>query len=126
MREGIGKYRAKTLEGEWVFGSLVRICDGRCYIVPVAASVSQLPCNLYEKIANPMYPVDPETVGGHTGCADMDGVNIFEGDMIQYGNYPVEEVHWLEGSWVIGVNYSDLDEYAYRMRVVGKIHEKGK
>ena len=62
MRD-IGKYRGKTKEGKWVYGS---------YFKGDLAWIIQLPFKFVEVI--------PDTVDEHIRRKDKNGVEIYEGD----------------------------------------------
>lgn len=70
------KFKAKRLDnGEWVYGSLIRSTAGvkeRAYIVDNFSSMSD-----YSVVG-----IDPSTVCQFTGEKDMNGDNIYVGDII--------------------------------------------
>lgn len=70
------KFKAKRLDnGEWVYGSLIRSTAGvkeRAYIVDNFSSMSD-----YSVVG-----IDPSTVCQYTGEKDMNGTEIYIGDII--------------------------------------------
>lgn len=78
------KYPAKPIwgrgifsEGEWVFGELhTDTIDPHIH------------CGIGKKA-----PVDTETVGQHTGLHDMNGKDIYEGDIVKCGNFVYQVVY---------------------------------
>lgn len=75
MREIL--FRGKGIcDGEWMFGSLVKVAD-ECVIIAEDA-VYYGGSDFSKGCA-----VDPATVGQFTGLTDADGIPIFEGDMFE-------------------------------------------
>jgi len=75
-------FKAKSLEtGEWVEGSLSeRTCDGypRAYILSKTWDETEI-----EKYEQPMWEIDPKTLGQYIGKEDKKGVRIFGGDKVK-------------------------------------------
>ena len=86
------KFKAKRLDGKgWVEGSLIRSTGGikeRAYIVDNFSSMSD-----YSVIG-----IDPSTVCQFTGLIDMNGVEVYENDI-------VKAVDWEET--ICNVEYKD-------------------
>lgn len=68
------KFRGKLIKNSsWIYGDLVRDNKGHSYIYPEDAE------GLY--LSN---RVDPETVGQYIGLRDIDGEEIFDGDIVRF------------------------------------------
>ena len=122
------KFKGKTANGEWFFGSL-------------AYSDNIEPAIYFEfgkgtvKTFDFVY-VKPETVGQFTGLIDKNGNKIFEGDIIEFKNidrqYVKGIVYYLGSCFLIESIVADEDDYNLGgvfstaeglIKVIGNIHD---
>lgn len=122
MREIL--FRGKRVEnGEWAYGGYYGICK----ITNKDGGVK------YEHLMRqsndePLYRVDPETVGQFTGLYDNKGTRIFEGDIVKYqpedATVPMySRVEYFADKY----NYPafDLAEHDYEANGLQCAHEEG-
>lgn len=74
-------FRGKRIDnGEWVKGFYVCIPDTHYIMTGKFDSLTNGIIN------SEAYKVDPDTIGQFTGLTDENGVKIFEGDIVRYGD----------------------------------------
>ena len=116
------KFRGKLKSnGNWEYGDLLHDNFDACYIYPIEVG------DLYKN-----NEVIPETIGQFTGLYDREGKEIFDGDILRFGNSQsgVCEVKWDESIAAFCIRFYFKDEIGSRplgggveFAIIGNIHD---
>ena len=138
MRETI--YRGKRVDnGEWVNGKNI-ICfknsktgEERFHIMPSGSQISaseDVDGNVFALLA-PILHVTTSTIGQSTGMTDMNGNEIFEGDIVKIshgGSTYYAKIEWDDGSFWVTNHDIQMPSYISEvsktyLEVIGNIHD---
>jgi hypothetical protein len=105
------KFRAKSISNDWTLGNWVY---GTFY-------KDKNDYYMVEEITGSHIKINPETVGQFTGLPDKNKNEIYEGDIIHFGND--------EGLWSDQINKNEVVPFPYICgnanlgEIIGNVHE---
>lgn len=79
----------------------------------------------YENDTNIMCSKDKVELMEYTGVKDIEGIEIYEGDIVEYFNDSVGNIRYIEGAFIIDgqFGYDILCEMGGKIKVVGNVFE---
>lgn len=80
---------------EWIYGFLVKIHDGRTFIIPENSG-----CFRKSPYIPYRYEVIPETVGQFAGVKDRNQKDIYESDIVQLYTYDNFSKYTFKGNYI--------------------------
>jgi len=121
------EYRGKRVDdGEWVYGDLINLHNGRKFIIDnrFGACIDDKG-NFINTEAPFVNEIIPETVGQYTRKNDKNGTKIFEGDIVK-GKFYHSDIGIVEWeSLMFKISGMSMCTYFNRdMEVIGNIHDK--
>ncbi len=129
-------FRGKRLDnGEWMYGFLVEIYDGRKFIIPPKSG-----CFRKSPYIPYRYEINPESIGEYTGLKDVKNKEVYEDDIVLQNSGSKAVIEWspMASQWwmrytktasfrndykALEPDYGDGQNYCQYIEVIGNIHE---
>lgn len=77
------KFRGLTKDGKWVYGNLITAIYKGGWVTAIQEELDDDNISIYESLSIHVI-FDSRTICQYTGVTDMNGVKVYEGDIIEY------------------------------------------